>query len=1336
MVQPVAVDDPHIDQPHVPQADTTPRKSRRRQLYESRREREFYRYFEPIRALTESGPRVCNLRDEDAVKNHQPISSPDRALTAFCQLGALRLGTRRAMLFFFDTNYAYVLAEATRTLSLQDDSVHEIADELWLGHSIIPRGYSICEETVCRLPEPDGPNAGEPNHSLIHIINDLEQDTQYCDRPYVTDGPKARFYAGVPITTPKGINIGAYCLLDDVTRPGLDEKAVAFMKDMASTIMVHLEMVRAKAEHERGTQMITGLGAFIEGASSLRGWHEESHRRERKMRGNPASPSESRPPPSPSQNGSTAHRQAQSPPARRASREVASQGETSNYSTESVMTLSDVHDNGGTTTPCDLANATVPKPAKTSRHAEDLRHQLVASNVRVAFERAARLVREAVNVDGTLFLDASVGTYGGLVETVASSDQSEDAPLSGAEATEVESEEHRLVKGDDSSSKTCKILSSSHTSQDHYHTTGELQRVTDRHRITEKFLRSLLRRYPHGKIWNFNEEGDASSDDESSEGGVPRRSRPSTPMASANDRSDNDVRPGPRRKRLRIDDGKEIQRLFPGVRSLALVGMWDQGRGRWYSACAVWTYSPLRLFSQESEVAYLRAFNDVVVAEVHRLEALNSDSAKSDFISSISHELRSPLHGILGSVECLQEQPADSFSAGLTSQIDICGRTLLDIVDHLLDFSKINYHAKAKLQMKESPHNRSRMSANAERMSQLGGMMSQDADVALDEVTEEVVETAVYSFCCSRDKETILNRKVAVIFDIDRAADSNWRCRVPIGGWKRICINLVSNALKYTNEGYIRVTLRAEPIQGKRKRFNVVFTVTDSGKGMSREFVENHLFKAFSQEDSLMEGTGLGMSLVAKIVKAMGGKIEVQSEKGAGTTMTVTAPMDHSSRAFNDDFPATPQRPFEGSSIGILGFHDVGDAPAANAHENARVFLLSSLQQSCEHLSIKTRRADWTLEPKSDVYLISEKDLKEYHEHLRSRWSSAAAEMTKPLIIFCDSAISARQLKAGSFAAGLATVGIEFVAQPCGTERLSKAIRACFERTAQSQSAALGGQTTAGAVADLAKLVGQINIPASGAEPGKLPIRARAHRAESSSKGDAAQHSEKAAQRRPTTLPTPPERSDAMATQHQLHTKEDYLSNRSKSTGGRPLSPFPVDPVSPQNPGLRQTDSGISGDGMSLLLVDDNQINLQLLVNYARKQGHRKLTATDGMKAVEAYKAACFSSTAQDRSNSPAPVLGPDKPQVILMDINMPVMSGFEATRLIRAFEQQHGFQPAHIIALTGLGSASAQQEAFSSGVDLFLTKPVRLKELSKLLDEIRKEEAAKTAGNESAATV
>lgn len=68
----------------------------------------------------------------------------------------------------------------------------------------------------------------------------------------------------------------------------------------------------------------------------------------------------------------------------------------------------------------------------------------------------------------------------------------------------------------------------------------------------------------------------------------------------------------------------------------------------------------------------------------------------------------------------------------------------------------------------------------------------------------------------------------------------------------------------------------------------------------------------------------------------------------------------------------------------------------------------------------------------------------------------------------------------------------------------------------------------------------------------------------------------------------------------------------------------------------------------------------------------------------------------------------------------MPVLDGFEATRRIRQFEHEEKLERATIIALTGLGSTDAQQEAYSSGIDLFLTKPVRLKELTRILDAMK----------------
>lgn len=218
-------------------------RERERKLYESRREREFYAYYESVLAYANTEPKFCDLHSPEAVAAHRAITSTDTTLTAFVQLAALRLETRRAMVFFFDAEYAYIIAESTRTTSLHDDSQHAPEDSLWLGFTKIPRGLSVCEVTA-DLPLNEGSNAQDPHSaSLAHIINNLTEDARFCDRPYVKGGPRARFYAGVPITTPKGINIGALCVLDDKPRDGLDPEQVEFLRSMASTVMSHLELV-------------------------------------------------------------------------------------------------------------------------------------------------------------------------------------------------------------------------------------------------------------------------------------------------------------------------------------------------------------------------------------------------------------------------------------------------------------------------------------------------------------------------------------------------------------------------------------------------------------------------------------------------------------------------------------------------------------------------------------------------------------------------------------------------------------------------------------------------------------------------------------------------------------------------------------------------------------------------------------------------------------------------------------------------------------------------------------------------------------------------------------
>ena len=120
------------------------------------------------------------------------------------------------------------------------------------------------------------------------------------------------------------------------------------------------------------------------------------------------------------------------------------------------------------------------------------------------------------------------------------------------------------------------------------------------------------------------------------------------------------------------------------------------------------------------------------------------------------------------------------------------------------------------------------------------------------------------------------------------------------------------------------------------------------------------------------------------------------------------------------------------------------------------------------------------------------------------------------------------------------------------------------------------------------------------------------------------------------------------------------------------------------------------------LLVDDNAINLKILASYMKRLGKPYETAEDGQQALDAFRR----GTQRDEGRL----------RCILMDISMPVMDGLEAARLIRGVERELQLPRCAIFALTGLASAEAQKEAFVSGIDLFLTKPVRLQELTDIL--------------------
>lgn len=325
-------------------------------------------------------------------------------------------------------------------------------------------------------------------------------------------------------------------------------------------------------------------------------------------------------------------------------------------------------------------NASIPSHTRDDEPNED-----IAARIKATANRAAGLIQEGLGADGVLFLDATIGTFGGLISGAQglSATETETDASHVSEAGDLSGRKHRQNKKPASAvnfsepPKHSVVLGSAYSGDIEVRVREAIQEA----KFSERVLRSLLRRYPDGQVWHFNSDGEASDEDDFVDNECM-----STTSAGESASSEQEQNTTPSKKRAakklgsRKRDGRVIQEIFPGIRSLIFLGMWDPHEERWFGASIVLSYSATRIFSARSELSYLAAFCDVVLGEIWRLESHDLSRSKSDFISSISHELRSPLHGILGSAECLEDQEQNALSLELIRSINSCGATLLDVV--------------------------------------------------------------------------------------------------------------------------------------------------------------------------------------------------------------------------------------------------------------------------------------------------------------------------------------------------------------------------------------------------------------------------------------------------------------------------------------------------------------------------------------------------------------------------------------------------------------------------------------------------------------------------------
>ena len=228
-----------------------------------------------------------------------------------------------------------------------------------------------------------------------------------------------------------------------------------------------------------------------------------------------------------------------------------------------------------------------------------------------------------------------------------------------------------------------------------------------------------------------------------------------------------------------------------------------------------------------------------------------ASQAKSQFLANMSHEIRTPMNGVLGMSELLLRCALGEKERHLTESIHRSGTTLLAIINDILDFSKIE---AGKLQLESIPF----------------------------EVRRAIQEAVDVSGPAAEKKHLKLSWHIAEDIPAYLLGDPT-RLR-------QVLVNLVGNAVKFTEQGGIEVAVSLESRKGEVYGLSVM--VQDTGIGISRE-VQAHIFDAFSQADGSTTrkygGTGLGLAIVKQLVALMGGHIELESVQGKGSVFRFNA---------------------------------------------------------------------------------------------------------------------------------------------------------------------------------------------------------------------------------------------------------------------------------------------------------------------------------------------------------------------------------------------------------------------------------------------------------------
>lgn len=670
------------------------------------------------------------------------------------------------------------------------------------------------------------------------------------------------------------------------------------------------------------------------------------------------------------------------------------------------------------------------------------------------------------------------------------------------------------------------------------------------------------------------------------------------------------------------------------------------------------------------------------------------DQAHIQLIQQVQHELRNPVHGLLGITEDLRSElrdaPIEDKAARRALMIKLesiagLGERLQNILDDFRDFAAETIQAHEPDQEHE---------IFPEEPVDLGEL--------LDVVAAEAWNAQVRQIRAEDGDDARLPPPPELILQTDTTL-RGWKTVVPTKLVKKLALKLISNALRFTTQGFVEVSLSpsvvASPMSEQELSFSsdssparpdqqfVDLVVEDSGEGMTEHFLSHRLFEPFFKADNFKAGAGLSVTLCSTMVRRMGGAMHVSSDKGRGTIVTVKIPVQSLPE------PTIPPAPPSQSDqlIYLYGFEGFGlqrlaQVISANLATFGNLYATSHIQD-----------ADFLLLPEEVCFKVD-------------GGIKAILEQTKP-------GVKIGVLQAHEDA------GIEYAAFKNGSRRPTFVTRKPFGPRCFANLLKLaeqeGQEDTRNASETVREEHGHLGYtaPLDPNNPDQvLPEGAGTPLAELTEKAESSKDSDTKVKNKDLT----PRRMSLVGEQEKENRKRGSSLPGDDKLADLVVSPDVMDEVlrapkpkpripPPPTPPLTTAEPSADGPSLgstriapkpkfSVLCCEDNPLNMRILTTMLRQSKIAFHEAVDGVHAVEQFKQ--------------------HLPSVTLLDINMPRMMGFEACQLMRKHvaeelgEEESKKRMFKIVAVTALSDRFHQQKGLDCGMDAWLTKPLQMRQL------------------------